>query len=161
MSAQEQRRAEIRASLERSRVAFHGLLGSLQEADLHVSRPGTWSVGEAAIHVVSSIERTPGLIGALRGGRDHLNLPLSIAEPIKRLYTWWAARGLTREVLVRRFDAAYPTVLALLDTVQADEWGKGGHAYGEGYWTVEHAFHHQREHVEDHVQQIRRLLERS
>ena len=154
----ERRRVEIRASLERSRLAFHELIGSLQEADLQVSRPGTWSVGEAAIHVVASIEQTPALIRALRGGHDHLNLPLSVAEPIKRLYTWWAARGLTREVLLRRFDVAHRTVLALLDTLQADELGRGGHAYGEGYWTVEHAFHHQRDHVEDHAQQIRRLL---
>jgi len=31
-------------------------------------------------------------------------------------------------------------------------------AYGEGFWTVEHAFRHQREHVEEHIQQIRELL---
>lgn len=157
----ERRRVEILASLERSRVAFHELLGSLQEADLRVSRPGSWSVGEAAVHLVASIEQTPVLIKALRGGHDHLNIPQPIGEPIKRLHAWWSARGLTREILLRRFDAAYPKVSALLDTVQAAEWERGGHAYGEGYMTVEHAFHHQSEHVEDHVEQIRRLLERS
>lgn len=158
----EHRRAKTRASLEQSRVAFHELVGSLKESDLRVKRPGHgWSVREAAIHVISSIEQTPALIKALRRGHDHLNLPPPIAEQIKRLYTWWAARSVTREVLERRFDAAHSTVLAMVDTVRADEWERGGHAYGEGYWTVEYAFRHQREHVEAHVRQIRRLLERT
>ncbi len=154
-------RAEICMGLEEARGAFAELLGSLSEADLKTKPEGFgWSVGEVAIHVVSSIERTPALIRALRRDQDYLNYPLPIAERIKRLDTWWAARGVTREALARRFEAAYPPVLALVDTIRREEWERGGHAYGEGYWTVEHALWHQREHMEEHVQQIGRLLRR-
>ena len=154
-------RTEICIGLEEARGAFAELLGSLSEADLRTKPAGSgWSVGEVTIHVVSSIERTPALIRALRRDQDYLNYPLPIAERIKRLYTWWAARGVTREALARRFEAAYPPVLALVDTIRREEWERGGHAYGEGYWTVEHALRHQREHIEEHVEQIGRLLQR-
>jgi hypothetical protein len=155
----ERRRVDVVDSLEISRVAFQQLLGSLTEADLLVKQPGSaWSVGEVAVHLISSIERTPDLIGRLRRGSDYLNLPLPIAEVVKRLYTRWAARNATREDLIRRFDAACPPVLALVDTIRRNEWDRGGYAYGEGHWTVEHAFLHQREHVEAHIRQIRQLL---
>lgn len=155
----ERRRVEVVDSLEISRVAFQQLLGSLKETDLLAKGTGSsWSVREVAIHLVSSIEHTPDLIGRLRRGKDYLNLPLPIAERIKRLYTWWAARNATKEDLIRRFDAACPPVLALVDTISSDEWDRGGYAYGEGRWTVEHAFLHQREHVEAHIRQIRQLL---
>jgi len=155
----ERRRVDVADSLAISRVAFEELLGSLKDADLLVKRPGSvWSVREVAVHLISSIERTPDLIGRLRRRDNYLNLPLSIAEPIKRLYTWWAARNATRQDLVRRVDAAFPPVLALVHTIRWNEWDRGGYAYGEGYWTVEHAFLHQREHVETHIRQIRQLL---
>jgi hypothetical protein len=155
----ERRRVEVVSSLEVSGVEFQQLLGSLKEADLHVKGPGSvWSVREVAVHVISSIEHTPTLIGRLRRGNDYLNLPLPIAEVVKRLYTRWAAHNATREELIRRFDAACPPVLALVDTIRWNEWDQGGYAYGEGHWTVEHALLHQREHVEAHIRQIRQLL---
>ena len=153
------RRVAVVNGLEISRVEFQQLLGSLKEADLLVKRPGSvWSVREVALHLISSIEHTPTLIGRLRRDNDYLNLPLPMAEVIKRLYTWWAARNATRQDLVRRFDSAFPPVLALVDTIRCNEWDRGGYAYGEGHWTVEYAFLHQREHVEGHIRQIRQLL---
>jgi len=158
----ERRRSEVVDSLESSQVAFQMMLESLNEPDLLVTRPGSgWSVREVAVHLISSIERTPTLIGRLRRGSDYLNVPLPIAEVIKRLYTRWAARSVTREELIRRFDAACPPVLALVETIRSNEWDQGGYAYGEGHWTVEHALLHQREHVEVHIRQIRRLLGQS
>jgi hypothetical protein len=155
----ERRRTEVVDSLEISRLAFQEVLGSLKEADLLVTRPGSgWSVREVAVHLISSIERTPTLIGRLRRGSDYLNLPLPIAEVVKRLYTRWAARSATCPELIRRFDAACSPVLALVDTIECNEWDRGGYAYGEGHWTVEYAFLHQREHVEAHIRQIRQLL---
>jgi len=153
------RRSEVEDSLEISRVAFQEVLGSLKEADLLVTRPGSgWSVREVAVHLISSIERTPALIGRLRRSSDYLNLPLPIAEVVKRLYTRWAARSATCQELIRRFDTACLPVLALVDTIECNEWDRGGYAYGEGHWTVEYAFLHQREHVEGHIRQIRQLL---
>lgn len=157
--AAERRRGEAAHDFETSRVAFQQLLASLKEADLLVKGPSSsWSVREVAVHLISSIEHTPELIGKLRHGKNYLNLPLPLAESVKRLYTWWAARDATRDNLIRRFDDAWPPVLAVLDTIAWNEWDRGGYAYGEGHWTVEHAFQHQREHVEAHIRQIRQLL---
>lgn len=88
------RRAQIRVSLEQSRVVFHELLGTLKEEDLRVKRPDSgWTVRDVATHIISSLEHTPVLMGGLRRGHNHLNLPLWIAEPVKRVYTWRGPAG--------------------------------------------------------------------
>ncbi|MDQ6885244.1 MAG: DinB family protein, partial [Candidatus Dormibacteraeota bacterium] len=154
---EDRRRAEIRASLEHARGAFLELLSSLTEADLsHTTGGSGWTVGEALTHVVASIERVPMLIGALRRGEDYMNFPLPVFERVKRLYTWWRARGVSLEAHRRRFEAAFPPVLALLDTIRPSDWARAGRAYGEGRWTVESALRHQAEHIEEHIKQIRR-----
>ena len=151
-------RAEIRADLEQARVAFADLVGSLSKADLRIKANSGWSVGELATHLVWSIEHTPALIHALRRDRDYLNLPLPLAERTKRLITWWTARDATPGELMRRFDVAYQSVLAVLDEIRNDEWERSGRAYGEGSWTVRSALQHQAEHIEEHIQQVKRLL---
>lgn len=153
------RHAEIKSSLEQARAAFQALLGSLTEEDLAQERTGSgWGAREEATHVVISIQRVPRLIAALRRGDDYMNYPLPVFERLKRLYTWWEARGATSATLAHGLEAAYPPILALLDTIRDDEWERSGRAYGEGRWTVEGAFLHQREHVEEHIRQIREQI---
>jgi hypothetical protein len=151
------RRSEILAALDDAHDAFQELLRSLAKEDLGArSSRSDWTVLEAAVHVVMSLEHTPALIGALRRGKDYMNVPMPVAEPAKRLITWSSARFATREGLARRFDAAYAAVVALLAAIRDDEWAKSGRAYGEGTWSVEHALRHQAEHVHEHIIQIRR-----
>lgn len=156
------RRKEVRSSLEEAQAASLGLLMSLNEADLDRRASGSgWTVREVATHLVTSVERVPALIGALRIGQDYMSYPPSIFQWIRRVYTWWTARGVTQEALVRRLDAAYAVILAMVDTIHGDEWGRAGHAYDEGSWTVERALLHQREHGEEHIGQIREILGRA
>jgi hypothetical protein len=150
------RRSEIRAGLEDARTAFQDLLMSLAREDLGSrSSRSDWTVFEAAVHVVASLERTPALIAALRRDKDYMNVPMPVAEPAKRLITWSLARFATREALARRFDAAHAAIVVVLATIGDDEWARSGRAYGEGTWSVEHAFRHQAEHVHEHIHQIR------
>jgi hypothetical protein len=154
-------RAELRSSLDEARAHLTQLLDSLSDADLSVRRKGSvWSVCEVATHILSATERTPALIGTLRREHDYLNYPLPVVELVKRIQVRWDSRAATREALRRRAQAAFPPILQVLDTIGTEEWGHGGRAYGEGYWTVEHALRHQPEHVEEHIQQIRGLLSR-
>jgi len=156
------RRSEILAALDDARDAFQELLRSLAKEDLGSrSSRSDWTVLEAAVHVVMSLERTPALIGTLRRGKDYLNVPMPVAEPAKRLITWSSARFATCETLARRFDAAHAAIVVVLATIRDDEWAKGGRAYGEGTWSVEHALRHQAEHVHEHIIQIRRAQELS
>lgn len=153
------RRSEIQASLDDARSAFHELLMSLEPDEFESRRSRSdWTVFETAVHVVASLERTPALIAALRRGKDYLNVPLPVAEPVKRIITWSLARFATREGLARRFDAAQAAIVGVLATIRDDEWARSGRAFGEGTWTVEHALRHQAEHVREHIQQMKLAL---
>ncbi len=121
------RRADIQSSLTQARAAFQELLGSLTEDDLAQKRSGSgWGAREVATHVVSSIQRVPMLIAALRHGKDYMNYPLPVFERLKRLHTWWMARDATPGTLAHRLDAAYPQILALVETIRDDEWERSG-----------------------------------
>jgi len=153
------RRSEIQTALDTARSAFHELLMSLASEDFESRRSRSdWTVFEAAVHIVASLERTPALIGALRQGKDYLNVPLPIAEPVKRIVTWSLARFATREELARRFDSAQAAIVGVLATIRDEEWNRSGRAFGEGTWTVEHALRHQAEHVHEHIQQMKEAL---
>ena len=152
------RSAHLRLRLEQSKAAFQQLLGSLSDKDLRINRGSGWSVGEVATHVVGSMEDAPALISALRRENNRLNLPPRVSEPLKRVFTWSTARGATVEGLSGRFDFACRRVMDLIDTIAPGEWERGGHAYGEGYWTVEHAFLCRAEHIEEHIRQIKTLV---
>jgi len=115
-------------------------------------------VREAAIHVVTSLEQVPALVGALRRGRDYMDVSPRIAEPVKRIATWWLARGMTSERLGHRFERAYEPVISLFTTIPEAEYALSGHAYGEGVWTVEYALRHLPAHIHEHVRQIRSVL---
>jgi hypothetical protein len=66
-----------------------------------------------------------------------------------------------RAHFIQLLDSLSDEAFQLLDTIRPEEWAHGGRAYGEGYWTVEHALRHQREHVDEHIRQIHGLLSRA
>lgn len=156
----DQRRAKVQTSLNLAHAAFHDLLGSLTEDQLAQRSATGWAAREVATHLVTSVERVPALIEALRHGRDYLNIPTPIFERLKHMQVWWAARHVSWIMLRDRLDAAYPPIYALVRTIGDDEWGRSGRAYGEGHWTVESALTHQLAHTEEHISQIRELIRR-
>ena len=156
-----QRRADIRSSLEQAHSAFHELLTSLNNEHLSLRSGSGWGARDVATHLVISIERVPALIEALRRGHDYLNFPSPVFERLRGLHLWWSARHVSWATLARRLDAAYPPIFALLETIRDDEWGRSGHAYGEGLWTVQSALTHQLDHTEEHIHQIRELIGRT
>jgi hypothetical protein len=156
-----QRRADIRSTLGQAHFDFNELLTSMNNEDLTQRSRSGWCARDVATHMVISIERVPALIEALRRGHDYLNFPSPVFERLRGLHLWWSARRVSWSTLARRLDAAYPPILALLETIRDDEWGRSGHAYGEGLWTVESALTHQFEHTEEHIHQIRELIGRT
>lgn len=153
-------REAIRMEMEASRQAFHELLNAIPAADWQRKSLATaFTVAELFEHVVHGIELIPHEVAAIRKGKNYLNFPAWFTSKVNLLMTRRAARQATPQSIARRYDAAHAEALKLLDTVQDDEWHKGAHFFGEGYWTMELVFRGNiTVHFEEHAAQIRESL---
>jgi hypothetical protein len=148
-------RETIRAELAAHRDTFHALLDQLADADLarHSANPA-WTIRELLFHIVLSLEYVPREVRAAQRGRRLLPLSRAIYDPLNTLLTRLLAWGQTRQSLARKYDAAYGTVLQVLDTVHDDEWPKTTtFFYVEA--TIENLFRRQTQHLAEHVTDIR------
>lgn len=133
-------RTALRAQLEETRAAFHALLESLtEEAWQRNTATTAWTVCEVTTHLADALARLPEAIAQVRQGRNYLNPPAflhGLIHPINRWLVHWSARGQTRERVLSRYDTAQSALLATLEGIQDDEWGRGAQCYGDGYKTI-------------------------
>lgn len=150
----------IRAEMEASRQAFHALLNEIPAADWRRNSVATaFTVAELFEHIVHGIELIPDEIEAIRKGKNYLNFPTWLTSRVNLFMTRRAARKATPQSIARRYDAAHAEALRLLEKVRDDEWHKGAHFFGEGYWTMEFVFRgNVTLHFEEHAAQIRESL---
>jgi len=155
-------RAAIRAEMNASRQAFHALLNAVPPEDWRRKSLATaFTVAELFEHIVHGLELIPEEVEAIRKGKNYLNFPSWFTGKISLLMTRRAARNATPQSIAERYDAAHAEALRLLDTVRDDEWRKGAHFFGEGYWTMEFIFRGVvSQHFEEHAAQIRETLRR-
>ncbi len=148
-------RAALCAQLEETRVAFHALVESLTEAQWQRHTATTaWTVCEVMTHVADGLARLPETIAHVRQGKNYLNLPSWLRDPLNRWLVTWSARGQTRESILRRYDQAYTALLATLEGIQDDEWSRGAQCYGAGYKTVLDLCVLPKSHFQEHAAQV-------
>ena len=153
-------REAIRAEMTASREAFHTLLNAIPAADWRRKSVATaFTVAELFEHIVHGVELIPDEVKAIRQGKNYLNFPLWFTSKVNLLMTRRGARKATPQAMAQRYDTAHAEALRLLDTIQVDEWHKGAHFFGEGYWTMEFIFRGViTVHFEEHAAQIRESL---
>ena len=121
--------------------------------------PGSaWAVREFLEHCLGSIKVIPRELASIRKGRNMLNLPPRLFNPVRIALGRVAGRLVSPQTITRKFDAAIDAALVALETVRDDEWHKGAHFYGEGYWTVETVFRMQPRHFDEHATTIREIV---
>jgi hypothetical protein len=148
-------RTALRAQLEETRTAYHALIESLTDADWHRKTATTaWTVCEVATHLADGLARMPEAIAHVRQGKNYLNLPSWLRDPLIRWLVKWSARGQTRESTLVRYDKAYAAMLAALDGIREDEWNKGAYCYGEGYKTILDLCVLPNSHFQEHAAQV-------
>jgi len=145
-------RTAIRAELESVQAAFHQLVDSLSDADWRRKSPSSdWTIGEVLVHLTWSLEYLPREVAQAALGKGMFNnLPKAIADPASLYYIRWLARKANRDNIVQRYDAAMAAVIAALDTVRDEDWGKGAKFYGEGFYSIEDLFHTPLDHFREH-----------
>ena len=121
--------------------------------------PGSaWAVREFLAHCLGSIQVIPRELASIRKGRNMLNLPPRLFNPVRIALGRIAGRLVSPQTIASKFDAAIDAALVALETVRDDEWHKGAHFYGEGYWTVETVFRMQPRHFDEHATTIREIV---
>ena len=157
-------REEIRAELEATREAYRALLDSLSEEDWKkASGNPAWTVGQVLVHMTFAPRMLPADVGMIRRGGWMPRLPAFLFNWSNVLMTRWMARKETIHTVGALYDAAHASALAVLDTIQDDEW-ELGREYPDwdpmlsGYVTLERLFRYLKLHFEVHREQVRQGL---
>jgi uncharacterized protein (TIGR03083 family) len=148
-------RQSIRAELKATRNAYHELVNSISPDDWtkETANPG-WRVGQILWHLAWGASFFPKGVDECRKGKAR-NPPTWIINPLNKLITRIGSRGATPQSVLEKYDANHARILACLDGVRDDEWGKGVNPLGAFgvYKTIESVFHsvtfHFREHEAD------------
>lgn len=155
---------EIREELEDTRQAYHGLLDSLSDEDWKkASGNPAWTVGQLMVHMTFAPRMLPADVGLIRRGGWMPRLPALLFNWSNVLMTRWSARKESVLTVGALYDAAHQKALAVLDTIQEEEWHLGKE-YPDwdpmlsGYVTLERLFRYLTLHFEVHAEQVRQGL---
>lgn len=153
-------REKFKREMEETRTAFHQLLDSLSAEDFKKkSGNASWSNGQLMWHTAWGVEFVPQGVERARKGKD-LNIPRGIFNMLNPWITRWGSRGITPDSISKKYDEANEKVLALLDTIQDEEWTKGSKIVGD-YQTVQDHVELPVTHFAEHKADIMKSLGRA
>ncbi len=160
------KREEIRAELEATRIAFHKLLDEIPEDvwEQPSGNPG-WNIRELLYHITLAPALLPEDLMLIRRGWTWLSPPAWLFNTFNKWFTRWGARGQTKASIAAKYDQAHSRVLRLLDGVREDEWGRAGRYPAlnanmpGGKMTIEDLFHYLTRHFNEHVVEVLRGVE--
>jgi len=143
----------LRASLERTRTAFHDLLSSLPE-DAWTERSANpdLTVKQVVWHMAWSVGWLAAFVDAIKDGKRS-RLPGFLVEPARLFAMRWLARGATRERAAKRYDEGHAALLAQLDRIAHTDWQRSTTRFGNTR-TVEWCFRQPVLHFEEHARDV-------
>jgi hypothetical protein len=149
----------IRKELDDTRAGYHELLQSLGPGDFKKrSANRAWSVGQLMYHLAWSYGYTSQ--GAEQARKEKgFNPPQFLADFMNVWITRLGARGATPDKLGAKYDDSHAKALAILETIQDEEWAKGAKNFGQ-FQTVESIFRSTKQHLDEHGADIRKGLGR-
>jgi len=151
-------RTVFRCHLEETRSAFHAVVESLTDADWHRKTSSTaWTIGEMLTHLTFTLAHTPEAIEHLRQGKNYHNPPSFLnwlGHLINRRLAQQSARSQTRASILARYDKAHTAMLATVEGMRDDEWGRGANCFGAGYKTILDLCQMLSSHFQEHAAQI-------
>jgi hypothetical protein len=151
-------RTVLRRQLEETRCAFHAVVEQLSDADWHQKASSTaWTIGEVLTHLVYSLAHTPEAIEHVRQEKNYHNPPSFLSwlgHLINRRLAQQSARSQTRTSILARYDKAHTAMLATVEGMRDDEWGRGAYCFGAGYKTILDLCQMLPGHFQEHAAQI-------
>jgi hypothetical protein len=153
------RRAEIARELESTRVEFHQLMASVPPSAWRRHGPGSaWTVKEELWHIAWGAHFMLDLIKNARRGIGLPKPPMVIADALNAVYTKFRAAFVSREAIGPKYDRVHTKVMAELDSIREDEWGRSVSIFGKEQ-TISELFRGISHHFEEHAARIRPVLD--
>ena len=145
---------QLRDELEKTRTAYHELLGSLSAEDWNrKSGNPDLTVREAMWHMAWSMGWLGGSIDRVSKGKD-FNPPAFLMEPARRFAIWWLALRATPERAAERYNQGHDALVARLDAVPDADWALSIQLFGETR-NIEWFARQPPEHFEEHARDVR------
>jgi len=152
-------RENLRAELESTQEAYHQLLADVPDNawELPTSNPA-WNVRQLLNHIIMAHKYLPQDIKMIRSGRM-MAPPAWLFNWLNIYITRWQAHGQDRDGLIAKYDAAHDTIIALLETIQPNEWELQGpypainNNLG-GNQTIADMFHYLTIHFHEHAMDV-------
>lgn len=154
----------LRQELKETRLAYHALLAAIPDSAWDNPTPNpAWNVRQMMFHITLALRFLPGDIALLRRGHS-LKVPPWLFNRVNEWYTGWAGNRQTRSSLAAEYDRHHESALALLDTIEPDEWMLAGEYPDinqnlQGTQTIADMFHYLTVHFEEHAADVRQSLE--
>lgn len=151
-----------RDQLERTRLAFVELLGSISESDWdHPLQGEGWTIKQEMLHMVQVIKALRGAVNRAVTGRGPSLLSV-VPSPVRnivngRLIVPIMARRATQESVASAYQEAHEALLATLKELPEEAWNRGI-PFPRRYRTVEELAYRPVEHFDEHAAHIRRVL---
>ncbi|UCE00915.1 MAG: DinB family protein [Chloroflexota bacterium] len=157
-------RDKLRAEIEKTRLAYHELLGEVAETDL--TKPSlnpAWNIAEVLYHMTLAPKNLPSDVRLIRRLKWVPKIP---AGPFNRLNVYFTRRGArnaTKESLAIEYDQAHQRTRKVLESVQDHEWQYSVH-YPDwdpllsGKVNLERLFRYIKRHFDSHSADIRMAL---
>ncbi|HYP42006.1 MAG TPA: maleylpyruvate isomerase N-terminal domain-containing protein [Chloroflexia bacterium] len=147
----------IRSELEETQRAYHGLLGTLTEADWNQpSGNPSLTVGDLMSHLADDVGVMVMLARGAQKGRG-CNPPEWLFYLLNPLRVRWGARNATRHTVGTKYDRGHAALCALLETIPDGDWEKGASFLGR-YTTVAGVFRLPVKHFAQHATDIDKVL---
>lgn len=153
---------EVLSAANAAKDQFHQLFNNISQEQWDLKKAGReWTIKEIMVHVSSVLNVLPSEITLAREHR-HRSLP-SFVPP----QSWDFLNYCTTVINAKRFsvatlpdfyDSAHEEVLAVIKTIQPDEWDKGAFLFGR-FQSVAYISQKPLPHVQFHTTQIRKIIQ--
>lgn len=151
--------AALRQALAETDAAFHVLAARVGRDHWQALVPGAaCSAGQTLAHILIIHELVPGLVSKARWGQGVINYVPWLVDQINLRWARWAGDRTDAERVAARHQRATAATLAVIDTLEPDDWGRSARSFSRGQYTVERLVRLPIRHFEEHAPAIERLL---
>lgn len=151
--------AALRSALSEADAAFGALAVRVGREHWDAREAGApWSAGRTLTHILLIHEFVPKLVAKACRGQGAFNYLPWLVDQVNVLAAQWAGSRTDAERVAARHQRVTAATLAVIDTLEPDDWGRAARFFSRCDYTVERLVRLPVSHFAEHAPAIERLL---